>query len=233
MGGVHSDFAADEAVARTRIAEMGQSHLVQGWTDQTLPDDKLRFLNQLQQLDSAYPGGVKGYVQNARSLLAESKAGFNPLEGWSPKLPSGANLQFGSDDFLKHEALGLPELGGCAFVLVAGGLGERLGFSGIKVALPWQTSTNETYLELYIRNILAMQQTAAAASGKPVMLPLAIMVSDDTAARTEAMLKENANFGMADGQVSRRPLPCEPRVHPCKCVYLLGAPHMSSSLRHR
>ena len=85
--------------------------------------------------------------------------------------------------------------------MVAGGLGERLGFSGIKVALPWQTSSGQTYLELYIRNILAMQQAASVSSGKSVQLPLAIMVSDDTAARTEALLKENDNFGIAAGQV--------------------------------
>ena len=49
---------------------------------------------------------------------------------------------------------------GCAFVLVAGGLGERLGFSGIKVALPWQITSGQTYIELYIRSILALQQEA-------------------------------------------------------------------------
>ena len=242
MGNSSSDLASDEAVTRATasIVELGQGHLIQGWTEQTLQSDKVRFLQQLQQVDSSYPGGVKSYVKNAKVLLAESKAGLNPLEGWAPAVPSGATMEFGSADFLEHEAHGLPELGGCsctrlvirthlmhlsclaipvpmlqhsgcavAVVLVAGGLGERLGFSGIKVALPWQTSSGETYLELYIRNILAMQQAASLSSGKPVMLPLAIMVSDDTAARTAALLQENANYGMVEGQVRRGP----PHVH--------------------
>ena len=55
-------------------------------------------------------------------------------------------------------------------MLVAGGLGERLGYSGIKVQLPSQLTTGTTYLELYIRHILALQ-----GSGAP--LPLAIMTS--------------------------------------------------------
>jgi hypothetical protein len=37
-----------------------------------------------------------------------------------------------------------------AFVLVAGGLGERLGYGGIKVALPSEITTGKCYLALYI-----------------------------------------------------------------------------------
>ena len=40
---------------------------------------------------------------------------------------------------------------------VAGGLGERLGYSGIKVALPTETSTGKCYLALFIEHILALQ----------------------------------------------------------------------------
>eukprot|EP00955_Chlamydomonas_euryale_P011222 121202-Chlamydomonas_euryale.AAC.3 len=41
-----------------------------------------------------------------------------------------------------------------------------------------------------------------ARSGAKRPLPFAIMTSDDTHARTEALLKQHANFGMADGQVT-------------------------------
>jgi UDP-sugar pyrophosphorylase len=201
MGLANSTMAADEAQLRTALADVGQSHLISTWTGQTANTDKLRFMKQLQQLDSSYPGGVKGYVTNARQLLADSKAGVNPLEGWSPSVPDGATLEFGSNSFLEYEADGIKEAAGCAFVLVAGGLGERLGFSGIKVALPWQTSSGQTYIELYIRSILAMQQEASVVEGRPVQLPLAIMVSDDTAARTETLLKANDYFGMSAEQV--------------------------------
>ena len=202
MGGNISHIATDEALARQRFGDVGQAHLFNGWRPDTPSVDKQRFLQQVQQLDGSYPGGIQGYVQNARQLLADAKAGVNPLEGWSPSVPDGATLDFGSPEHLEHESIGLKEIDGCAFVLVAGGLGERLGFSGIKVALPWQTSHFQTYLELYIRSILALQKEAAAATGKLVQLPLAIMVSDDTEARTAALLKEHDNFGMAEGQVT-------------------------------
>lgn len=43
------------------------------------------------------------------------------------------------------------------FVLVAGGLGERLGYNGIKVSLPVETLTMTSYLRYYISKILAIQ----------------------------------------------------------------------------
>jgi UDP-sugar pyrophosphorylase len=42
-------------------------------------------------------------------------------------------LTFGDDNFLSLEAAGVKEVRNAAFVLVAGGLGERLGYKGIKV----------------------------------------------------------------------------------------------------
>eukprot|EP00955_Chlamydomonas_euryale_P011223 121202-Chlamydomonas_euryale.AAC.4 len=49
-----------------------------------------------------------------------------------------------------------------AFVLVAGGLGERLGYSGIKVALPVECATDTCFLQLYCQFILALQACSAA-----------------------------------------------------------------------
>jgi hypothetical protein len=95
-------------------------------------------------------------------------------------------------------------------VLVAGGLGERLGYSGIKIALPCETASQvsadpetgprepRAFLALYAQHILALQ----AASGAGAPLPLAIMTSDDTHARTAALLADNGDFGLAPGQVT-------------------------------
>lgn len=58
---------------------------------------------------------------------------MNPFEGCTPSVPEGEKLDFGSQRFRELERAGVAAAGGCAFVLVAGGLGERLGYSGIKV----------------------------------------------------------------------------------------------------
>ena len=49
------------------------------------------------------------------------------------QVPSGEILTFGDDNFNMLEEAGVKEARKAAFVLVAGGLGERLGYKGIKV----------------------------------------------------------------------------------------------------
>lgn len=66
-------------------------------------------------------------------MLAKSQAGENPLEGWTPSVPTGKLFEIGTKEYAEAEKIGLGEVGACGFVLVAGGLGERLGYGGIKV----------------------------------------------------------------------------------------------------
>jgi UDP-sugar pyrophosphorylase len=85
-------------------------------------------------------------------------------------MPEGRKLDFGTPDFVAAEELGLVHFRDAAFVLVAGGLGERLGYSDIKVSLPVESVTETCYLQLYVSQILAMQTAsndaaAAAAAG--------------------------------------------------------------------
>ena len=76
------------------------------------------------------------------------------------------------------------------FALVAGGLGERLGFNGIKTSITLETVTGQSFMEYYIEYIKAFEKN----SGKEI--PLVIMVSDDTDALTRQFLEEKKNFGL-------------------------------------
>lgn len=51
------------------------------------------------------------------------------------QVPTGETLAFGDENYIKFEEAGVLEARKAAFVLVAGGLGERLGYSGIKVCV--------------------------------------------------------------------------------------------------
>lgn len=62
--------------------------------------------------------------------------GRNPFDGYTPSVPSGVKLDYGGPECLSMEAVGLKAAGSSAFVLVAGGLGERLGYSGTCGLLP-------------------------------------------------------------------------------------------------
>lgn len=69
-----------------------------------------------------------------------SCSGKNSFDGYTPSIPSGVKLDYGEADFLEMEANGLTAAGHSAFVLVAGGLGERLGYSGVQRASTKKTA---------------------------------------------------------------------------------------------
>jgi UDP-sugar pyrophosphorylase len=108
----------------------------------------------------------------------------------------------GDDAFNAYEAAGVAGFGKAAFVLVAGGLGERLGYGGIKVSLPTETTTGRCYLALYMEQILARQAVSNAAAGASDVVPLAIMTSGDTHDATVKLLADNGNFGAVEGQIT-------------------------------
>ncbi|KAH6801402.1 UDP-sugar pyrophosphorylase [Perilla frutescens var. hirtella] len=72
----------------------------------------------------------------------------------------GETLTFGEDNFIQYENVGIREAKKAAFVLVAGVLGEHLGYNGIKVALPLESVTGTCFLQHYIESILALQDAS-------------------------------------------------------------------------
>ena len=56
-------------------------------------------------------------------------------------------------------------------------------------------------LQVYVESILALQKKACEDQGKPVQLELAIMTSDDTHSRTQALLDGHSYFGMQRKQL--------------------------------
>jgi UDP-sugar pyrophosphorylase len=56
------------------------------------------------------------------------------LDGWQPSIPQGESFELGTQEFRTTEKLGIKQLGNVGFVLVAGGLGERLGYNSAKVS---------------------------------------------------------------------------------------------------
>ncbi|KAJ0465106.1 putative nucleotidyltransferase [Helianthus annuus] len=186
------------------LLELGQGHLFEHWPDPGLDDDdKKALLDQVSVLNSSYPGGLSSYIKTAKELLADSKAGKNPFDGFTPSVPSGEILTFGDDNFIQYEEMGVKQAQNAAFVLVAGGLGERLGYNGIKVALPMETTTGTCFLQHYIESILSLSEASfKQAPGECRKdAPLVLMTSDDTHERTLQLLEAHSYFGMKPTQV--------------------------------
>ena len=211
--------AALLGVAEFDAGTGAQEHVYGGWPDAGTDDEgKARLGEQLADLDGSYPGGLAAYLAKAKALLKESADGTNPFSDFEASVPSGESLEFGGASgaegggmsFAEAEEAGLGGIDSVAFVLVAGGLGERLGYSGIKLSLETNLVTNRSYLALYADYILAMQRRAQLSKGDDsVRLPLVIMTSGDTDAATRKLLEDSGHFGMDPDQVS---IVCQDKV---------------------
>lgn len=175
----------------------GQSHLFAGWdAPGTCDIQKKEFMATLVNAHRAYPGGLTAYTRNARRLLAEAASGANPFEGCTPEQPDLVDLSSFGAAYDAAEAEGLRCFADSAVVLVAGGLGERLGYHGIKLDIPVEVTETTSYLAHYASIIKA----ASKRLGRRI--PLVIMTSRDTDEGTRASLAANRNFGLEEEQVT-------------------------------
>lgn len=210
LRGNHGVLTPKELGLAHMLCGCGQEHLFQDWAGAGTDDGKKHaFFEQVATLNDNYPDGIPGYVLNAQRLLKAAGAGENPIAGVSSiEVPVGHKLEYAEGRFAEFEASGMAQAAAeCCFVLVAGGLGERLGYGGIKVSLPTDLAARRCYLEQYVASILALQRRCNAARAAcspalpPVELPLAIMLSGDTYDRTAALLAEHGRFGMSEAQL--------------------------------
>jgi UDP-sugar pyrophosphorylase len=179
------------------LVEEGQDHLFASWDVPGVAEEKkAQFWQALQSVEAGYPGGVVGYIRNARVLLREAAAGGNPFEGCTPEAPDMVDLSAFDARYEAAEELGWQALAETAVVLVAGGLGERLGYSGIKLDIPVEVTEGTSYLAHYA----AVIRTASQRWQREI--PLIIMTSQDTHERTVATLERENFFGLSRAQVT-------------------------------
>jgi len=198
------ELTFDEARMAEILLTAGQQHVFADWNvDIEDAAQKRAFFESALALDHSYPGGLRAYLASGKQLLAASRLGQNPLDGWAPSPPDeGVLLQPGTLEFDELELLGVAELHAVGFVIPAGGMGERLGYSGVKFGLPAEMSTGACVLEVYAQYILAFERRASGNGKGAVAIPLALMVSHDTRAGIETLLRENEYFGLKPEQVT-------------------------------
>jgi UDP-sugar pyrophosphorylase len=197
------------------------THVYADWPEAGTDDEhKQKLAEQLADLDDSYPGGLESYLSKAKKLLKDSSDGVNPFEDYTASVPEGESLTYEDQQedstategmtFLEAEDVGLSGIANVAFVLVAGGLGERLGFNGIKLSLETNLLTEKCYLEQYCKFIQAMHRMAQLKIHHTTPpIPLVIMTSGDTDAMTRQLLKDNNDFGMEPGQIK---IVCQDKV---------------------
>lgn len=183
-----------------KLLKMKQGHLFQNWpAPGTQDDEKRAMLDQAISLDAYYHGGLEAYVAKVRKLAEEGKTKFNPLLGKNLKKPHSESVDGPSDErFADLEARGLKEANKLAWVLPAGGKGERLGLKdGIKPAVPLDLATGRPFLQEFIQTILATQKKSNRINNEEIPASLFIMASPDNQDMMLSLLKNSAvNQGM-------------------------------------
>lgn len=192
------DWSEERRALVGRLILADQGHLFSDWEMRGVSDGlKEALLLKLEGVEQNYPGGVCGYVEKSRRLLETARSGDNPFEGYIPQQPNRVDLTVMDGFYDRMEEVGARQFAKMAVVMVAGGLGERLGFNGIKVDIPIESIGGTSYLKQYADAILAME--ARMEVRRP--MPFLIMVSADTDGATRASLEGNGYFGLKSSQV--------------------------------
>ena len=180
------------------LTELNQHHIVEEFKKRT-DSEKAQFSQQILHLEKIYPGGIKEYIKRAKVLLNASKNHVNPYASFTPSIPEGIQVNIGDDEYFKLESLGFSELSKTGFVLVAGGLGERLGYNDIKIGIQTELVTKRVFIKIYIEYLLSYQARMRKLhniTDADFHVPLCIMTSDDTHLKTIALLEENNFYGI-------------------------------------
>ena len=186
------------------LKELNQDHILAKYNTST-PQEQKDFIAQFNKLDKVCRGGIKDYLQRAKRLLEDSKNKINHFNDTTIEIPNDIpHIEIGTDEFFELDQLGFNQIKDTVFVLVAGGLGERLGYTGIKIGLQNDLITLRTYIEVYTDFIKAYEDRIKKRETMPEnwYIPFCIMTSGDTHEKTVSLLKSHSYYGMRPGQIS-------------------------------
>ena len=186
------------------LKELNQDHIIEKYNSSSKKDQE-EFIIQFNKLDKVCRGGFKGYLNRAKILLEESKNRVNHFSDTTIEIPDDIpHIDIFSPEFFELDQLGFNQLKDTVFCLVAGGLGERLGYTGIKIGLQNDLITLRTYIEVYTDFLKAYESRIRKKEKLPDdwYIPFCIMTSGDTHNETVSLLNSHNNYGMKPGQIS-------------------------------
>ena len=176
-----------------RLTPIGQEHLVAFW-DRLDDRQRQHLARQIEAIDP----DVFRQVQEQHRRSAET--GDDPKAHWarlaakaqSPPamLLDGSGVPF-SKDQARRRGAELLWAGKLGMILVAGGLGTRLGFDQPKGMFPIGPLSQRPLFQVLIEQLLAVGRRYG------VRIPLYLMTSPATDEATRRFLAEHGNFGLA------------------------------------
>lgn len=240
------------------IIELKQEHLIDNWKIGIDEDKKIKLLEQIHALDRNY--SIREYLDNASRYLNNTKNDTIITKITSPctinldplhkpqcyenikndkEIKKSKKIQENEYTWDTIEKEGIIIAKKCIFVLVAGGIGERLlgeytGKPIIKLDLYTDSTSNMTFLHTYIRTLCAIQDKYNSNTNDIIDIPLYIMTSDNTHEYIENLLKNNNYYGLKKSQIfllKQEGVPalinkeCKIGIDPLDCYKILTKPH--------
>jgi UDP-N-acetylglucosamine/UDP-N-acetylgalactosamine diphosphorylase len=189
-------MTADDLTSRllAYLEPIGQAHLLAFW-DQLDEQQRRTLAEQIEAIDPA----TLRQVQEQHRLAAAS--GVSDKSHWAElaaraQSPPAMLLDGSGVAFTKQQARAkgadLLAAGQIGMILVAGGLGTRLGFDQPKGMFPIGPLSNRPLFQVLIEQLLAVGKRYG------VRTPLYVMTSPATDVVTREFLAKNKNFGLAD-----------------------------------
>ena len=178
LASVDSDRIKTILLSRLRSVDPNQEHVLDYW-DELDEIAQARLATQIDDLDLDLL---------LRKELPSKPSHFRDDTLQPPPVVTLEEQSFCHDAFLEGEQC-LSE-GRVGVVLVAGGMGSRLGFEQPKGMFPIGPVSGHTLFQILIERIVALGHHYG------VRIPLYLMTSDVTHAATIQFLKENDSFGL-------------------------------------
>ena len=192
-------MAAESSASRkedllARLKPIGQVHLLAYW-DQLPGAERSSLAEQLERIDADLFRRLKAEHREEAAAGDDSKSRWAKLAA-KAEPPPAMRLGGKGVDFTPEQAraVGAAALQLChvGMILVAGGLGTRLGFDQPKGMFPIGPLSGRSLFQVLIEQLLAVSRRSGVA------IPLYLMTSPATDEATRAFLSENNNFGLPE-----------------------------------
>lgn len=218
---VYLEKMVQEEKVRERFESAGQGHVFQ-YFDELSADEKEAFLNELDSIN------VEATASLLEAAKATSLAAAKPSPTSEPpeKVQKVEDSATGITPFSKHVGrtsvkedrepsykLGLEACsrGEVAALVLAGGQGTRLGFSGPKGLYSIDLPSKRTLFQIISERLLKLRKLAGKDSNQLPSIPFYIMTSPINHEQTVEFFQKNSFFGLPKEDVNFFPqgmLPC-------------------------
>jgi UDP-N-acetylglucosamine/UDP-N-acetylgalactosamine diphosphorylase len=202
----------DEVKVRARYRAAGQEHVLKHYGSLSV-DDKVALLRQLQEIEVE---SLASLLETARQDPSSQTVSDNDsITPFSKHVGRTSNDHEASRAYEKGiAAIGSGEV---AALVLAGGQGTRLGFSGPKGLYNIGLPSNRSLFQLLVERLLRLKRLAGDATEKSMLsdetpsLPFYIMTSPMNHEETLQYFKDNNYFGFPKNDImlfQQGMLPC-------------------------